>query len=80
MIPQIIGTDRRRSRQMGTYTFIGIDFGKPGGDMTACLCPQCRTLHTWEARTEPQKCPKCGFLFNFTGLRVVEKTPPRPGE
>lgn len=51
---------------------IGIDWGKPGGDMTACVCPQCRSLHTWEARTEPQKCPVCGFLFNFTGLRVVK--------
>jgi uncharacterized CHY-type Zn-finger protein len=51
---------------------IGIDWGKPGGDMTACVCPQCRSLHTWEARTEPQKCPTCGFLFNFTGLRVVK--------
>ena len=53
-------------------TIIAVDWARPGGDQTACICPRCSTMHLWECGKERQKCDVCGFLFNWTGLRAVK--------
>lgn len=60
-----VGSNDVNSSGPRRVTFIGVDWGAPGGDWTALRCPQCATRHQWQSR-RPKRCRHCGVRFLYT--------------